>query len=203
MAATLVETPRLWLRQVRAADQPHFAAINADPAVMEWFPRPLSTLESDQFVERILGHWRTEGFGLWALEVKRTGAFIGFTGLSRPAFQAHFTPAVEVSWRLARSAWGCGYASEAGRASLAVGFGELGLEEIVSFTSRLNRRSEAVMRRLGMVHHPADDFQHPNLPPDHLLSNHVLYRISREHWLALEAGAGAREPGTDHTIPPD
>ncbi|MHB1576956.1 MAG: GNAT family N-acetyltransferase [Candidatus Dormibacteria bacterium] len=193
MAGEVVSTKRLTMRQFRPSDRAPFAALNADPAVMDLFPRPLSYAESDQLADRIEAHWRARGFGLWALEVKATGSFIGFTGLSVPGFQAAFTPAVEVGWRLARDAWGFGYATEAGAASLRFGFQGLSLQEIVSFTSQLNHRSRAVMERLGMVHRMEEDFRHPNLPLDHVLSQHVLYRISRQRWQSLPLMAESSE----------
>ena len=152
--------------------------MNADPAVMEHFPAPLTRGQSDGLVERIEGGFEANGFGLWALEVRASGEFIGFTGLSAPEFEAHFTPAVEIGWRLARSAWGNGYATEAARAALTFGFEEVGLDEIVSFTTPANRRSRRVMERLGMSHDPADDFDHPGLPPGHPQRPHVLYRLT-------------------------
>lgn len=151
--------------------------MNADPAVMEHFPEPLTRRQSDGLVGRIEAGFEADGFGLWALEVRGTGEFIGFTGLAVPEFEAHFMPAVEVGWRLARSAWGHGYATEAARAALAFGFEEVGLDEIVSFTTVANWRSRAVMERLDMSHDPADDFEHPSLPPGHPQRPHVLYRI--------------------------
>lgn len=172
-----IRTERLLLRRWREEDRPPFAALNADPEVMEFFPAPLDREESEALVERIEVGFERHGFGLWALELRASGAFIGFTGLAAPPFQAHFTPAVEVGWRLARSAWGHGYATEAGRASLAYGFDELGLEEIVSMTTVRNRRSRAVMERLGMTRDPADDFEFPTLPPGDPLRPHVLYRV--------------------------
>ncbi len=144
---------------------------------MEHFPGTLTRRESDELVERIEGGFEANGFGLWALEVRGSGEFVGFTGLDVPEFEAHFTPAVEVGWRLARSAWGNGYATEAARAALLFGFEEVGLKEIVSFTTVANRRSRAVMERLGMSHDPADDFDHPSLPRGHPLRPHVLYRL--------------------------
>ena len=135
--------------------------MNADPEVMEYFPAPLDRRESDGLIEQIEAGFERDGFGLWALEVLASGEFIGFAGLASPRLEAHFTPAVEVGWRLARGAWGQGYATEAGRAAIAFGFGERGLEEIVSFTSATNARSRAVMERLGMTHDPGDDFDHP------------------------------------------
>ena len=175
-----LRTERLLLRRWEESDRKPFAALNADPAVMEFFPEPLDRDESEELVERIEMGFERHGFGLWALELRPGGEFIGFTGLAAPPFEAHFTPAVEVGWRLARSAWGKGYATEAGRAALAHGFGELGLGEIVSMTTVRNRRSRAVMERLGMSHDPADDFEFPNLPPGHPLRSHVLYRLRRD-----------------------
>ncbi len=171
-------TPRLELRHWREADLELFAAMNSDPAVMEHFPELLSRRQSDGLVDRIEAGFAANGFGLWALEVRGTDEFIGFTGLAVPEFEAHFTPAVEVGWRLVRSAWGNGYATEAAGAALRFGFDEVGLDEIVSFTVPGNRRSRAVMERLGMRRDPRDDFDHPGLPPGHPLRPHVLYRIA-------------------------
>ncbi|MCU1474501.1 GNAT family N-acetyltransferase [Amnibacterium sp.] len=172
-------TERLLLRRWREEDREPFAALNADPAVMEHFPATLSRPETDAFVDRLIQHHEQHGWGLWALEVRETGRFIGFTGLAVPRFPAHFTPAVEVGWRLARAAWGHGYASEAARAAVGFGFDELGLDGIVSFTAVGNLRSRAVMERIGMTHDPADDFDHPVLPDGHPLRRHVLYRLRR------------------------
>jgi ribosomal-protein-alanine N-acetyltransferase len=166
------------LRRWRESDREPFAALNADPEVMEHFPDPLTRRQSDELIERIEGGFDANGFGLWALELRESGGFIGFAGLAVPEFEAHFTPAVEVGWRLARSAWGQGYATEAGRAALEFGFGQAGLAEIVSFTTVANHRSRAVMERIGMSHDPDDDFDHPGLPDGHPLGRHVLYRIT-------------------------
>lgn len=144
---------------------------------MEHFPAVLSRAQSDDLIEAIEAGFEVHGFGLWALEARESGEFIGFTGLAVPGFEAHFTPVVEVGWRLARSAWGKGYATEAGQAALAFGFGEVGLEEVVSFTVPANRRSRAVMERLGMSYDPRDDFDHPSLPAGHSQRAHVLYRL--------------------------
>jgi RimJ/RimL family protein N-acetyltransferase len=146
---------------------------------MEHFLDPLSRRQSDELIEKIEAGFAAEGFGLWALELRGTGEFIGFTGLAKPAFDAHFTPAVEIGWRLERSSWGRGYATEAARAALAFGFEEVGLSEIVSFTTVANVRSRAVMERIGMAHDPADDFDHPGIPVGHPQRRHVLYRIAR------------------------
>ena len=174
-----LRTERLLLRAWRDADREPFAALNADPVVMEHFPAPLSRAESDGMVDRIEATFREHGLRLWAVEVVDGEPFIGFVGLSAPGFQARFTPCVEVGWRLARAAWGQGYATEAARAAIADGFSRLDLDEIVSFTSRTNVRSQAVMRRLGMTHDAADDFDHPRLAVGSPLRAHVLYRLRR------------------------
>jgi ribosomal-protein-alanine N-acetyltransferase len=180
-------TERLVMRRWRDSDLEPFAGLNADPEVMEHFPATLSRAESDAFVARIEARFERDGYGLWALEVAETGRFIGYTGLAPHTFPAHFTPAVEVGWRLPRLAWGHGFATEAARAALAFGFERARLEEIVSFTATTNVRSQAVMRRLGMTHDAADDFDHPALPEGHPLRRHVLYR--------LRAGAPQARPG--------
>lgn len=173
----LIATERLLLRDWRDTDVDAFAAMNADPVVMEYFPQPYTTERTRQFVERIRERWRELGYGLWAVERNDTGRFLGYVGLWPATFPANFTPAVEVGWRLAADQWGHGYATEGARAALDYGFGTLGLDEIVSFTSALNLRSIKVMERLGM--HRAADFDHPNVP-DGPLRAHVLYRIRRE-----------------------
>jgi ribosomal-protein-alanine N-acetyltransferase len=172
-----LRTERLALRRWRDSDRAPFAAMNADPEVMEHFPAALTREESDTMIERIESGFAGHGFGLWAVEVAASGEFIGFTGLSVPGFGAHFTPAVEVGWRLSRSSWGHGYATEAARRALASGFTDYGLAEVVSFTAVRNVRSQAVMRRIGMTHDPADDFDHPRLPDGHPLRRHVLWRL--------------------------
>ena len=175
-AVPTLTTARLLLRHWRAEDLAPFAAMNADPRVMEHFPALLSRAESDAAVERIQASTRQYGFGLWAVEVQGVTPFVGFVGLSVPGFEAHFMPAVEIGWRLAHAHWGHGYAREAARAALAYGFGTIGLTEIVSFTTVANSRSRAVMTAIGMTHDPADDFDHPKLPRDSQLCRHVLYR---------------------------
>lgn len=170
-------TPRLRLRRWGGEDREPFALINADPAVMEHFPAPLDRAASDALIEAIEAGFERHGFGLWALEPREGGELLGFTGLAVPSFEAHFTPAVEIGWRLARPAWGFGYATEAGRAALEFGFEEAGLTEVVSFTAAGNAPSRAVMERLGMHRDPGEDFDHPALPPGDPLRHHVLYRI--------------------------
>lgn len=154
--------------------------MNADPRVMAHFPAPLDRSESDALADRADAHLAEHGWGLWALEVaagEDAGRFAGFTGLAVPRFEAHFTPCVEVGWRLPRWAWGRGYATEAASEALRVAVDDLGLEEVVSFTAATNDRSRAVMARLGMTRDPADDFDHPALPPGHRLRPHVLHRF--------------------------
>jgi len=189
-----VETDRLVLRGFLDRDRAPFAALNADARVMEHFPNALTRGESDELVDRFGQRWDEDGLGLWAVERRDDGAFLGFTGLAPPRFEADFTPCVEVGWRLAAEAWGHGYATEAARAALAFGFEVRGLSEILSWTVPANLRSRAVMERIGMTHDSADDFDHPNIAVGSPLRRHVLYRLSRDRWLATrEAGAkGAR-----------
>ena len=187
MTRPVLETDRLVMRRWRDTDLEPFAALNADPEVMEHFVSTLDRAESDGLVERIEAQFGERGYGLWALEVRATAAFIGFTGLAVQTYPAHFTPAVEVGWRLARPAWGHGYASEAARAALAHGFEVVGLDQIVSTTTRGNLRSQAVMVRLGMHRDPADDYDHPNVPAGHPIRPHVLYRLDRDDWLRQPA----------------
>jgi RimJ/RimL family protein N-acetyltransferase len=172
-----LHTERLVLRQWRDADLEPFAALNADPEVMRYFPRALDRAESDALAQRACEEIASRGWGLWAVEIVGGAPFAGFVGLAEPRFDAHFTPAVEVGWRLGREHWSHGYATEAARAALAFGFHELALREIVSFTTVANERSRRVMERLGMTHDPADDFDHPLLAVDDPMRPHVLYRL--------------------------
>ncbi len=174
-----MRTARLLLRRWRASDRKPFAALNADPRVMEHFTAPLSRHESDALADRIEAHVARHGFGLWAVEIPSVARFAGFVGLSVPTFTAHFMPCVEIGWRLAADQWGRGYATEGARAALAFGFDTLGLAEIVSFTTAGNMPSRRVMERIGMRHDPADDFDHPALPIGHPHRRHVLYRIAQ------------------------
>ena len=150
---------------------------------MKHFPTPRGRAESDAAAARIRARLE-RGFGLWAVEAPGVADFIGYFGLSEPAFQAHFTPCIEVQWRLAFDHWGQGYATEAAGAALAHAFGPLGLNEVVSFTVPANSRSWSVMERLGMSRCSKDDFEHPDLPAGHPLRRHVLYRLRRANWLA-------------------
>jgi RimJ/RimL family protein N-acetyltransferase len=143
---------------------------------MRHFAAPLTRAESDLMIDRCDAFIEAHGYGFWAVDAPE--GFIGFVGLHRPSFEAPFLPATEIGWRLARSAWGRGYATEAARAALDVAFTRLGLTEVVSFTTHDNVRSQAVMRRLGMTRDPAEDFVHPGMPADHPLQPCVLYRVT-------------------------
>lgn len=172
-----MRTDRLILRRWRDSDREPFARLNADPRVMEFFPKPLSTEESNAGVDRVEAHFEKHGFGLYAAERIEDGAFIGFIGLAIPGFTAPFTPCVEIAWRLAAEYWGQGYATEGARAAVWHAFEELGLKELVSFTVPANVRSRRVMEKLGMTRSAAEDFDHPDIPEGHPLRRHVLYRL--------------------------
>lgn len=169
------------MRRWQASDRAPFAALNADPDVMRYFSRPLTRQASDRLAELIEADLEWQGWGLWALEQRAKRGFLGFTGLARPTFDASFTPAVEIGWRLSRAAWGFGFATEAARAAAAFAFEELDLHELVSYTAERNVRSRAVMRRLGMRHDPGDDFDHPYVAEGDL-RRHVLYRLTASDW---------------------
>jgi RimJ/RimL family protein N-acetyltransferase len=183
-----LRTSRLLLRRWRADDLAPFAAINADPAVMQHFPATLSTPQSAALIQRIEDCFQQRSYGLWAVEKIEGSQLIGFVGLNPVPRELPFAPAVEVGWRLGRDFWGQGYASEAARAALEFGFGALGLEQIVSFTSRENVRSRRLMEHLGMSRDPEEDFEHPLVPEGSRLRAHVLYRIGRGD---RAGGAGA------------
>jgi RimJ/RimL family protein N-acetyltransferase len=172
-----VETERLRLRQWQGSDYEPFAALNADPGVMEFFPSTLTRAESDALADRCAGLIRAQGWGPWAVELKRSGTFVGLVGLLAPSRELPFSPCVEVLWRLAPEHWGKGLASEAARAACEFGFRSLQLPEVVSFTAVGNRRSRGVMERLGMQ--LSGTFEHPALPAEHPLRLHCLYRLER------------------------
>ena len=178
---TELRTPRLLLRQWRETDLEPWAALNADPEVMRYFPSMQARAETDAAFDRIHAHLAERGWGLWAVDLD--GEFLGFTGLAVPRFDAHFTPATEIGWRFARHAWGNGYATEAARAVLDYAFDELELPEVVSFTAVQNTPSRRVMERIGMTHDPADDFDHPNVTAESPLLRHVLYRLGAPRWV--------------------
>jgi RimJ/RimL family protein N-acetyltransferase len=177
-----LRTERLLLRRWRPADREPFALLNADLEVVQWLSGPLSRAESDAFVDRIEAGFEERGWGLWAVEERSSERFLGYTGLAPVGFESHFTPAVEIGWRLAREAWGHGFATEAARAAMAHAFDTLALGEVVSFTVPGNARSRAVMERLGMLRDAADDFDHPLLPAGDPLRRHVLYRARATGW---------------------
>ena len=173
-------TSRLVLRGFEPSDLAPFAAMNADPRVMAFYVATLSEAQSDEFVARVASTWREWDFGLWALERREDGAFLGYAGLWPVPLPVPVEPRVEVGWRLAAEHWGRGYATEAAHAALAYAFADLGRDEVVSFTSVSNTRSRAVMNRLGMTRDPDGDFDHPALPPGHPLRAHLLYRKRSE-----------------------
>jgi RimJ/RimL family protein N-acetyltransferase len=179
---TVLATERLLLRRWQHSDRRPFSRLNADPYVMEFMPGPLSRPESDLLVDQIESHFREHGFGLCAVELRRNHSFIGFIGLNVPSFHAHFTPCVEIGWRLCAEYWGQGLATEGARETVRYAFEVLGLQELVSFTVPANVRSRRVMEKLGMTHNPANDFDHPKLPEGHPLRRHVLYRLRRSQW---------------------
>lgn len=175
---TTLTTARLDLRPWRQADLAAFAALNADPEVMRYLPHALSRAASDALAAAAAQALATRSFGLWALELRTAAEFLGYVGLTEVGFTAPFTPCIEIQWRLKRTAWGAGYATEAARACLEFAFATLRAREVVAFTVPQNVRSRAVMERLGMRRDPADDFEHPRLPQGHPLRRHVLYRIT-------------------------
>jgi RimJ/RimL family protein N-acetyltransferase len=186
MAPTSLRTQRLLLRQWQDGDLEPFAALNADPQVMEFFPDVLDRATSDVFVARQRALLRERGWGLWAVEVLDSGAFAGFVGLAAVPPELPASGGVEVGWRLAHSCWGQGYAPEAARAVVAHGFDVLGLDEIVSFTTERNVRSRRVMEKVGLTHDPSRDFVHPRTP-GWWGAPHVLYAASRSRWEARQA----------------
>jgi len=174
-----LRTDRLLLRRWQVDDRQPFARLNADPLVVEFLPKALTAEESDAVADRIEAHFERHGFGLWAVEISGVTQFAGFIGLSIPRFAAHFTPCVEIGWRLGAETWNRGYATEGARAALDFAFTHLNSDEILSFTVPANVRSRRVMEKIGMTHNPAEDFDHPVLPEGHPLRRHVLYRSRR------------------------
>jgi len=177
-----IVTDRLLLRRWRESDREPFARMNADPRVMEHFVAPLTRAESDVMIDRIEARFVDRGYSLWAAELRASGEFIGFVGLSVPGFQAHFTPCLEIGWRLTAEHWGKGLATEGAQAVVRHAFEVLSLDELVSFTVPANVRSRHVMEKLGMTRNPAEDFDHPNIPAGHRMRRHVLYRLEKSAW---------------------
>jgi RimJ/RimL family protein N-acetyltransferase len=181
-----IETKRLILREWKDSDFEPFAALNADPEVMEFFPKTMTHDETAAMIQRTKARYAEDGFCLWATEEKETADFIGFIGLARPNFEAKFTPCVEIGWRLARRFWGKGYAPEGALAVLQDGFENHGLDEIVSFTAEINLKSIRVMEKISMWRDQENDFMHPNVADGHRLKPHVLYRMTRKDWQHLK-----------------
>ncbi|HTO34098.1 MAG TPA: GNAT family N-acetyltransferase [Pararhizobium sp.] len=180
----IVETERLRVRNWRETDRPLFADINADPKVMEFFPRRRTREESDALMDEARLRIAETGLGFFALALRDTDEPIGFLGLARTDLEPHLPDGtVEIGWRLAVRFWRKGYVTEAAQALLRHGFETHGLAEIVSFAVKQNIRSTAVMQRLGMQHDPDRDFAHPRVPDTapHL-KHHVLYALSRTAW---------------------
>lgn len=187
-----MRTERTVLRAWRPSDLDAFAAVNADPAVMEHFPAPLGRVESDELADRVAAGLHERGWGLWAMEVPGRFEFAGFVGLNQPGFEMPVdlaeTPPLEIGWRLRREAWGQGLASEAALEVLRFAFGELGRQEVVSFTTPGNDRSRRVMEKLGLHTDPRDDFDHPRMAElgYDRVTRHVLYRIGAAEHTARE-----------------
>ncbi len=179
---TVIETPRLILRQWRAEDAPLFARINGDPLIMQYMPRVLPPKDSDKLVKRFDDHFSKHGYGMYAVESRESGVFMGTVGLQHVDFKVPFAPAVEVAWRLDYEFWGQGYATEAARAVADFAFNDLKLKEIVAFTVHDNTRSIHVMEKLGMAHDEKGDFDYPSLPKGHPLGRHVLYRLKAKDY---------------------
>ena len=171
----ILETERLILRTFKEADFAPMLAINQDPKVMEYFPALQGEEETKALINHINEHQNQHGYSLYAVELKETSEMIGFVGLMHPSFEAHFTPAIEIGWRLASTHWSQGYATEAAKAVLEYAFNVLSLTKVVSFTSEINMPSRRVMEKIGLIHDPNNDFDHPKLEASHYLSRHVLY----------------------------
>ncbi len=175
----MIETDRLILRRWDEADRAPFAALNADPRVMRYFPAPLTRAESDAMVDRIEAGIAANGFGPLAVALKTERRFIGCVGLGRTHPALALSPAIEIMWRLSCDAWGQGFAAEAANACLDLAFGALGFSEVVSFTAAPNTPSQKVMQRIGMHRDPARDFDHPLVADGSWLKPHLVYRALR------------------------
>lgn len=175
----MIETDRLALRPVVDADRDAIAALNAHPKVGEWLGGVLDRAASDAFVDRVQAHQAEHGFGFWVAERRTDTRVIGMTGLWWVPSGMAMPDTVEIGWRFHPEGWGQGYATEAARAALDYGFATLELPEIIAFTARANLASQGVMRRIGMIHDPARDFDHPGLAEDHPLRAHVMFVARR------------------------
>ena len=178
----VIETERLILRTWQKEDAKAYFQINQDPKVIEFLRGPLTREQVQDFIQYVRHHGEQYGYTTWAVELKETGVLMGFIGLNYVDWPAHFTPAVEIGWRLGSQYWGKGYATEGAKAALAYGFEQCNLHEIVAFTVPANIRSIRVMEKIGLELDINGDFAHPKLPQDHPLSKHILYRLSRSSW---------------------
>ncbi|HAT8742752.1 TPA: GNAT family N-acetyltransferase [Legionella pneumophila] len=176
----IIKTSRLILRPWHEQDSKPFFEINHDEKVLEFLSGSMSEEQINEFMRHQNAQLETRHYMLWAVELQNTDELIGFIGLNYFDKPAHFSPAVEIGWRLGSQYWGYGYATEGALASLDYGFNQLKPNEIVAFTVPDNLRSRKVMEKIGMTHDINGSFAHPKLPLNHRLSNHVLYRIKRE-----------------------
>jgi len=183
MTKTYIETERLILRDWKKADLEEFIRINSDSMVMEYMPRILKPDDSKRLMKKFHEHIQKNGYGMFAVEIKETGEFIGTVGICQVRFDAPFTPAVEIAWRLNYESWGKGYATEAARAVMDYGFNEMDLDEIVAFTIHDNTPGIHVMEKLGMTRDKKGDFIYPRLKKEHPLALHCLFRINRAQYL--------------------
>ncbi len=186
-----IQSERLILRRWEDADRQPFAEMSSDPRVMEYLSPLTPRSACDAWIDRQLAHLAAHGFCFWAVESKGDGAFVGAVGLLRVSYDAPFTPAVEVGWRIARTFWGLGYAPEAAAAAIRFGFDALQLPEIVAFTVPGSRKSRRVMAKLRMLHDASGDFDHPRIPEGYPLRHQVLYRLTRDRGLSVAAPSGA------------
>ncbi len=174
---TVIETQRLLLRRWRESDLEDFAAMNADPQVMRFFPEPYDRARTKELYDRIQEEFAQYGYSLYAAEEKDSGSFMGLIGFHWARFEANFCPCLEIGWRLARGFWNKGYATEGARACLEYGFSQLGFEVVNSFTAEINKPSQRVMQKIGMRY--LQDFSHPDVPEGHPLKPHVRYVIEK------------------------
>lgn len=179
----MIETSRLILRSWQDSDTEPFIKLNQDKEVRRYFPNLLTPEETIANINKIKNNFVTRGFSWYAVELKENHKFIGFIGLEVPSFETHFTPCIEIGWRLDREYWGQGLATEGALKCLELGFNEYNFNEIVAFTAKINKPSERVMQKLGMTYDPADDFYHPKLPKESPLCQHILYRIKKHDFI--------------------
>jgi RimJ/RimL family protein N-acetyltransferase len=175
----IYETKRLILREWQDKDFGAFSKLNQDASVMEFFPKILNQQDTLKLINKIKDKFNANGFGFYTVILKKSEQLIGSIGLNTPDFKAHFTPCVEIGWRVAKAYWGHGFAVEAAQKCLDIGFNEFNLHEIVSFTAKINKKSERIMQKLGMIHNINDDFYHPELDINDPLALHVLYRLQK------------------------